>query len=151
MINGVFVLQSIPTNRHQRLQVLSLSFRCLHSLSRTVRAQHSPRKPRRGTGRLLTTPDTIYTWQSPPPTNNRARLRTTTHNSSRKMRVLAHFTIHVVEIIQLYTDQPYMWLEHGHHPCSNHMYGWTQSRFHRIFDEMYEMNHTVVRFSGAFR
>ena len=39
--------------------------------------------------------------------------------SSRKMRVLAHFTIHVVEIIQLYTDQPYMWLEHGHHPSSS--------------------------------
>ena len=39
--------------------------------------------------------------------------------SSRKMRVLGHFTIHMV---QLYTDQPHVWLEHGHHPSSNHMY-----------------------------
>ena len=47
--------------------------------------------------------------------------------SSRKMRVLGHFTIHMV---QLYTDQPHVWLEHGHHPCSSHTCGWTQSRFH---------------------
>ena len=40
-------------------------------------------------------------------------------DSSRKMRVLAHFTIHMVEIIQLYTDQPRMWLGFRHHPCSN--------------------------------
>ena len=39
--------------------------------------------------------------------------------SSRKRGVLAHFTIHMVEIIQLYTDQPYMWLKHGHHPSSS--------------------------------
>ena len=30
--------------------------------------------------------------------------------SSRKTPVLAHFTIHMVEIIQLYTDQPHTWL-----------------------------------------
>ena len=42
------------------------------------------------------------------------------HVSSRKRGVLGQFTIHMV---QLYTDQPYMWLEHEHHPCSNHMYG----------------------------
>ena len=70
--------------------------------------------------------------------------------SSRKMRVLAHFTIHMVEIIQLYSIiyisttyvvgipsssvfQPYVWLD-------------TIS----YIDEIYEMNHTVVRFSGAF-
>ena len=42
------------------------------------------------------------------------------HISSRKRGVLGQFTIHMV---QLYTDQPYMWLEHEHHPTSNHMYG----------------------------
>ena len=52
--------------------------------------------------------------------------------SSRKMRVLAHFTIHMVEIIQLYTYQPHTWLGFRHHPCSNHMYGWTQSQIHGI-------------------
>ena len=50
--------------------------------------------------------------------------------SSRKVPVLAHFTIHMVEIIQLYTYQPRMWLGFRHHPCSNHMYGWTQSQIH---------------------
>ena len=38
-----------------------------------------------------------------------------------------------------------------HHPCSNHTHGWTQSQIHRIFDEIYEMNHSVVRFSGTFQ
>ena len=52
--------------------------------------------------------------------------------SSRKMRVLAHFTIHMVEIIQLYTDQPHTWLGFRHHPSSNHTYGWTQSQIHGI-------------------
>ena len=61
VINGVFAFQSALTNRYQHLQVLSLSFRCLHSLCRTVGGQPSPRKPRRGAGRLSTTPDTnIY-------------------------------------------------------------------------------------------
>ena len=39
--------------------------------------------------------------------------------SSRKMRVLAHFTIHMVEFIQLYTDQPHTWLGFHHHPSSS--------------------------------
>ena len=39
--------------------------------------------------------------------------------SSRKMRVLAHFTIHMVEIIQLYTDQPHTWLGFRYHPSSS--------------------------------
>ena len=39
--------------------------------------------------------------------------------SSRKMRVLAHFTIHMVEFIQLYTDQPHTWLGFRHHPSSS--------------------------------
>ena len=39
--------------------------------------------------------------------------------SSRKMRVLAHFTIHMVEIIQLYTYQPRMWLGFRYHPSSS--------------------------------
>ena len=39
--------------------------------------------------------------------------------SSRKMRVLAHFTIHMVEIIQLYTNQPHTWLGFRHHPSSS--------------------------------
>ena len=39
--------------------------------------------------------------------------------SSRKMRVLAHFTIHMVEIIQLYTYQPHTWLGFRHHPSSS--------------------------------
>ena len=65
------------------------------------------------------------------------------------MRVQAHFTIHMVEIIHLYIDQPRMWLGFHHHPCSNHMYGWAQSQIHHIFDEIYEMNHSVVRFSGT--
>ena len=43
----------------------------------------------------------------------------TLYFSSRKMRVLAHFTIHMVEIIQLYTNQPRMWLGFRHHPSSS--------------------------------
>ena len=39
--------------------------------------------------------------------------------SSRKVPVLAHFTIHMVEIIQLYTDQPHTWLGFRHHPSSS--------------------------------
>ena len=39
--------------------------------------------------------------------------------SSRKMRVLAHFTIHMVEFIQLYTNQPHTWLGFRHHPSSS--------------------------------
>ena len=53
-------------------------------------------------------------------------------DSSRKMRVLAHFTIHMVEFIQLYTNQPHTWLGFRHHPSSNHTYGWTQSQIHGI-------------------
>ena len=60
------------------------------------------------------------------------RLFESTNYSSRKMRVLAHFTIHMVEIIQLYTYQPRMWLGFRYHPCSNHMYGWAQSQIHGI-------------------
>ena len=40
-------------------------------------------------------------------------------DSSRKVPVLAHFTIHMVEIIQLYTDQPHTWLGFRHHPSSS--------------------------------
>ena len=40
--------------------------------------------------------------------------------SSRKRGVLGQFTIHMV---QLYTDQPHVWLEHEHHPTSNHTCG----------------------------
>ena len=54
----VFVFRSPLTNRHQRLQPLNLPSRCLHSLYNAVGGQHSPRKPRRGAGRLSTTPDT---------------------------------------------------------------------------------------------
>ena len=39
--------------------------------------------------------------------------------SSRKVPVLGQFTIHMVEIIQLYTDQPRMWLGFRHHPSSS--------------------------------
>ena len=46
-------------------------------------------------------------------------LRWPTRESSRKMRVLAHFTIHMVECIQLYTDQPHTWLGFRHHPSSS--------------------------------
>ena len=68
---------------------------------------------------------------NPPPTNFPTAYLTSNskHVSSRKMRVLAHFTIHMV---QLYTYQPHTWLGFRHHPCSNHMYGWTQSRVHGI-------------------
>ena len=45
--------------------------------------------------------------------------RIPTQGSSRKMRVLAHFTIHMVEIIQLYTDQPHTWLGFRYHPSSS--------------------------------
>ena len=40
-------------------------------------------------------------------------------NSSRKVPVLGQFTIHMVEIIQLYTDQPHTWLGFRHHPSSS--------------------------------
>ena len=55
---------------------------------------------------------------------NRRLLRSTpkstrTNSSSRKVPVLAHFTIHMVEIIQLYTDQPHTWLGFRHHPSSS--------------------------------
>ena len=46
------------TNCQQRPQVLYLPFHRLHSLCNVVRRQHSPRKPRRGAGRLSTSPDT---------------------------------------------------------------------------------------------
>ena len=39
--------------------------------------------------------------------------------SSRKVPVLGQFTIHMVEIIQLYTDQPHTWLGFRHHPSSS--------------------------------
>ena len=52
------------TNGQQRLRVLILSFGCLHSLRNAVGWQHSPRKPRRGAGRLWTSPDTIDIWLS---------------------------------------------------------------------------------------
>ena len=53
-------------NGQQRLQglVLILSFGCLHSLYNAVGWQHFTRKPRRGAGRLSTSPDTktyLYT------------------------------------------------------------------------------------------
>ena len=54
----VFVFRSPLTNGHQRLQPLNLPSRCLHSLCNAVGGQHSRRKPRRGAGRLSTTPDT---------------------------------------------------------------------------------------------
>ena len=38
------------------------------------------------------------------------------HVSSRKMRVLGQFTIHMVEFIQLNTNQPHVWLEFRHLP-----------------------------------
>ena len=60
VIYGVLVFESLVMNRYQRLQVLSSSFRCPHSLCRTVGGQHSPRKPRRGAGRI-STPDTKTT------------------------------------------------------------------------------------------
>ena len=40
-------------------------------------------------------------------------------DSSRKVPVLAHFTIHMVEFIQLYTNQPHTWLGFRHHPSSS--------------------------------
>ena len=40
-------------------------------------------------------------------------------HSSRKVPVLGQFTIHMVEIIQLYTDQPHTWLGFRHHPSSS--------------------------------
>ena len=39
--------------------------------------------------------------------------------SSRKVPVLGQFTMHMVEFIQLYTNQPHVWLEHGCHPSSS--------------------------------
>ena len=39
--------------------------------------------------------------------------------SSRKVPVLGQFTMHMVEIIQLYTDQPHTWLGFRHHPSSS--------------------------------
>ena len=42
-----------------------------------------------------------------------------TDASSRKVPVLAHFTIHMVEFIQLYTNQPHTWLGFRHHPSSS--------------------------------
>ena len=48
------------TNRHQLLQPLNSSLHCPHSLCNDVDRQHLPRKPRRGTGRLATTPDTKH-------------------------------------------------------------------------------------------
>ena len=54
----VFIFQNPLTNRHQLLQPLNLSHHCPHSLCNAVNRQHLPRKPRRGTGRLATTPDT---------------------------------------------------------------------------------------------
>ncbi len=53
-----FVFWRSFTISHQRLQPLTLSLRCPHSLCNAVGGQHSPRKPRRGAGRLSTTPDT---------------------------------------------------------------------------------------------
>ena len=50
----VFVFRSMLTNRHQRLQPFNLSFCCPHSLCNAVGGQHSPRKPLRGAGRVLT-------------------------------------------------------------------------------------------------
>ena len=57
VISGVFVFRSLLMNRYQRLQVLSLSFRCPHSLCRTVGGQDTPRKPRPRAGRP-STPET---------------------------------------------------------------------------------------------
>ena len=54
----VSVFRNPLTNRHQLLQPVNLSLHCPHSLCNAVDRQHSPRKPRRGTGRLATTPDT---------------------------------------------------------------------------------------------
>ena len=51
--------RNLLTNGQQRLQVFILSFVCLHSLCNAVGWQHPPRKPRRGAGRLWTSPDTI--------------------------------------------------------------------------------------------
>ena len=31
----------------------------------------------------------------------------------------AHFTMHMVEFIQLYTNEPHVWLEFRHHPSSS--------------------------------
>ena len=39
--------------------------------------------------------------------------------SSRKMRVLGQFTMCMVEFIQLYTNEPCVWLEFRHHPSSS--------------------------------
>ena len=72
--------------------------------------------------------------------------------SSRKMRVLGQFTIHMVEFIQLYTDQPHTWLGFRHHPSSSVFqpyiifYGWAQSQFHGIIRN----EPCVVRISGTF-
>ena len=46
-------------------------------------------------------------------------LTSTIYDSSRKVPVLAHFTIHMVEFIQLYTNQPHTWLGFRHHPSSS--------------------------------
>ena len=47
-------------NRHQLLLPLNSSLHCPYSLCNAVDRQHLPRKPRRGKGRLATTPDTKY-------------------------------------------------------------------------------------------
>ena len=39
--------------------------------------------------------------------------------SSRKVPVLGQFTMHMVEFIQLYTNEPHVWLEFRHHPSSS--------------------------------
>ena len=41
------------------------------------------------------------------------------NQSSRKMRVLGQSTTHMVEIIQLNTNQPHTWLGFRHHPSSS--------------------------------
>ena len=52
-----FAFQRSLTNCQQRLHALNLPFHRLHSLCNAVGRQHSPRKPPRGAGRLLTSPD----------------------------------------------------------------------------------------------
>ena len=43
-------------------------------------------------------------------------IRTEECGSSRKVPVLGQFTMHMVEFIQLNTNQPYVWLEFRHLP-----------------------------------